>query len=163
MFAADRASWQNPRILVLLLLIFLCGALAGALTMRAGLHEKLHRGTSYWRDSKTQFLSYDKLRKDSRPSWTILRSITKTSKPKWKMFAPPVRTGSCSCSPHRNASALSNCAISSRSSSTNALAFQSEHFYCILAEHGVILKSDTWIDLGFARAGLTNCNHDKKC
>src|SRR5258706_15334665 len=64
MFAADRASWQNPRILVLLLLIFLCGALAGALTMRAGLHEKLHRGTSYWRGSKNQFFSYDKLRKD---------------------------------------------------------------------------------------------------
>ena len=64
MFAADRPSWQNPRILVLLLLIFLCGALAGALTMRAGLHEKMHRGTSYWRDSKTQFFSYDKLQKD---------------------------------------------------------------------------------------------------
>src|SRR5258707_15468173 len=63
MFAADRASWQNPRILVLLLLIFLCGALAGALTMRAGLHEKLHRGTSYWRDGKTPFFSYGKLGK----------------------------------------------------------------------------------------------------
>jgi len=64
MFAADRASWQNPRILVLLLLVFICGALAGALTMRAGLHDKMHRGTSYWRDDKTQFFSYDKLRKD---------------------------------------------------------------------------------------------------
>src|SRR5258706_16438411 len=64
MFAADRASWQNPRILVLLLLIFLCGALAGALTMRAGLHEKLHRGTSYWRDNKTHFFFFDNLRKD---------------------------------------------------------------------------------------------------
>jgi len=64
MFAADRASWQNPRILVLLLLVFICGALAGALTMRTGLHDKMHRGTSYWRDDKTQFFSYDKLRKD---------------------------------------------------------------------------------------------------
>jgi len=65
MFAADRSSWQNPRILVLLLLVFICGALAGALTMRSGLHEKIHRGgTSYWRDDKTQFFSYDKLRKD---------------------------------------------------------------------------------------------------
>ena len=64
MFAADRASWQNPRILALLLLIFLCGALAGAITMRSGLHEKLHRSAaSYWRDDKNEF-SYDKLQKE---------------------------------------------------------------------------------------------------
>ena len=64
MFSADRASWQNPRILFLLLLVFICGSLAGALVMRSSLHEKMHRGTSYWRDDKTQFFSYDKLRKD---------------------------------------------------------------------------------------------------
>jgi Spy/CpxP family protein refolding chaperone len=63
MFAAERASWQNPRILVLLLLVFLCGALAGALTMRSGLHDKMHRA-SYWKDDKTQFFSYDKLKKE---------------------------------------------------------------------------------------------------
>ncbi len=64
MFAADRASWQNPRILALLLMIFLCGALAGALSMRAGLHERMHRGAPYWRGDKAQFFSYDKLKKD---------------------------------------------------------------------------------------------------
>jgi hypothetical protein len=65
MFAPDRPSWQNPRILVLLLLVFVCGALAGAVIMRSGIHDKLHRSTSsYWRDEKTQFFSYDKLRKD---------------------------------------------------------------------------------------------------
>src|SRR5713226_5980214 len=143
MFAADRASWQNPRILVLLLLIFLCGALAGALTMRAGLHEKLHRGTSYWRDSKTQFFSYDKLRKDmdltaeqSQRLKTILDDFAKYHEDletQMKMSAPPVRTGSFRCSPPRNASASSNCAINCRPSSTTALAFQAEHFYCILA------------------------------
>lgn len=64
MFAADRASWQNPRILVLLLLIFLCGALAGAITMRSGLHDILHRNaTSYWRDDKDEF-SYGRLQKE---------------------------------------------------------------------------------------------------
>jgi hypothetical protein len=62
MFAADRASWQNPRILALLLSIFLFGGIVGALSMRAGLHEKLHRGSSYWKDDKTQFFSYDKLK-----------------------------------------------------------------------------------------------------
>ena len=65
MFAADRNSWQNPRILALLLLVFLCGALAGAITMQSGLHEKLHRSSSsaYWRDGKNEF-SYEKLQKE---------------------------------------------------------------------------------------------------
>jgi septal ring factor EnvC (AmiA/AmiB activator) len=40
MLDADRATWQNPRILALLLLVFLCGALVGALTMRVGLRAK---------------------------------------------------------------------------------------------------------------------------
>jgi Spy/CpxP family protein refolding chaperone len=65
MLAADRNSWQNPRILVLLLLVFLCGALAGALSMRSSVHAKLHRAAaSYWKDDSTQLFSYDKLTKD---------------------------------------------------------------------------------------------------
>jgi hypothetical protein len=63
MFAADRASWQNPRILILLLLIFLCGALAGALTMRASLRGRLHASNgSYWKDNPAQLFSYDKMK-----------------------------------------------------------------------------------------------------
>jgi Spy/CpxP family protein refolding chaperone len=61
--AADRASWQNPRILCLLLLIFLCGALAGALTMRSSFHTKLHRAAApYWKDDSAQLFSYDTLK-----------------------------------------------------------------------------------------------------
>ena len=64
MLAADRASWQNPRILALLLMVFLCGAVAGAITMRSGLHDKLHRGAAaYWRDGKDEF-SYERLQKE---------------------------------------------------------------------------------------------------
>ncbi|MBZ5610940.1 MAG: hypothetical protein LAP38_21965 [Acidobacteriia bacterium] len=60
----NRDSWQNPRILTLLLLIFLCGALAGAITMRAGLHDKMHRSAAgYWKDGKNEF-SYGTLRKE---------------------------------------------------------------------------------------------------
>jgi hypothetical protein len=40
--AVDRAPWQNGRILSTLALVFLAGATAGALSMRLGLHEKLH-------------------------------------------------------------------------------------------------------------------------
>jgi Spy/CpxP family protein refolding chaperone len=62
MLAADRASWQNPRILALLLLIFLCGALAGALSMRSSLHTKLHHAAAYWKGDSTELFSYDKLK-----------------------------------------------------------------------------------------------------
>ncbi len=46
MVAAERAPWQNPRILTTLLLVFLAGATSGALSMRMGLHDKLHRPAS---------------------------------------------------------------------------------------------------------------------
>jgi hypothetical protein len=46
MVAVDRAPWQNPRILFTLLLVFLAGASTGALSMRMGLHEKLHRAAA---------------------------------------------------------------------------------------------------------------------
>ncbi len=45
MVAAKRAPWQNPRILTTLLMVFLAGATTGALSMRLGLHEKLHRSS----------------------------------------------------------------------------------------------------------------------
>jgi hypothetical protein len=35
---------QNPKVVGTLVIVFLAGASAGALTMRLGLHERLHRG-----------------------------------------------------------------------------------------------------------------------
>lgn len=43
MVAEERATWQNPRIFSTLLLVFLAGAAAGAVSMKFGLHEILHR------------------------------------------------------------------------------------------------------------------------
>ena len=64
MLAADRASWQNPRILTTLVMVFLCGALVGAITMRSGLHDKMHRSAAaYWKDGQSEF-SYDRLKRD---------------------------------------------------------------------------------------------------
>ena len=34
MFASDSPTWRNPRVLSLLLLVFLCGAVCGGLIMR---------------------------------------------------------------------------------------------------------------------------------
>ena len=62
MSAADRASWQNPRVLTTLVLVFLTGALAGAITMRSGLHDRMHRAT-YWREGGNEF-SYAMLKKE---------------------------------------------------------------------------------------------------
>jgi hypothetical protein len=46
MVAVDRAPWQNPRIVSTLMLVFLAGAATGALSMRFGLHDQLHRDQS---------------------------------------------------------------------------------------------------------------------
>lgn len=40
------APWQNRRVLSTLVLVFLAGASSGALAMRFGLHDKLHRTVS---------------------------------------------------------------------------------------------------------------------
>lgn len=42
-----QASWQNPRVLVTLLLVFLSGSLAGALAMRYGVHPLVHRAPAW--------------------------------------------------------------------------------------------------------------------
>ena len=62
MVAAERASWQNWRVLTMLSLVFVCGALAGALTMRAGLHSTLHR-MALGRGERRQ-ITYDRLTKE---------------------------------------------------------------------------------------------------
>lgn len=49
---ADQASWRNPRVLATLLLIFLGGAAAGALTMRVGARPAASKSSGpYWKES----------------------------------------------------------------------------------------------------------------
>jgi Spy/CpxP family protein refolding chaperone len=62
MFAPDQPTWQNPRILTTLILVFLTGAMAGAIGMQFGLHQKLHDNARYWSDKKE--FSYDQLKRD---------------------------------------------------------------------------------------------------
>jgi Spy/CpxP family protein refolding chaperone len=61
MFASDRPTWQNPRILMTLVLVFVAGALAGAIGMQEGLHAQLHRSKAYWQGDKAEF-SYQRLK-----------------------------------------------------------------------------------------------------
>lgn len=43
--ASERATWQNPRIFSTLLFVFLAGATTGAVSMKFGLHQVLHRSS----------------------------------------------------------------------------------------------------------------------
>jgi hypothetical protein len=43
--ASERATWQNPRILSTLLLVFLAGGATGAVSMKFGLHQLLHKSS----------------------------------------------------------------------------------------------------------------------
>jgi uncharacterized membrane protein len=59
-----RVSWQNPRILCTLLLVFLCGASAGAVTVRLAFSSRASRGsTPAWREGGKE-ISLDRFRKD---------------------------------------------------------------------------------------------------
>jgi|SRR5579884_2906602 len=64
MLSAERHGWQDPRILLMLLFVFLSGAVVGALAMRAGLHERLHRHHYLSLNPEAVSLSYDRLKTD---------------------------------------------------------------------------------------------------
>jgi len=64
MLAADRQGWQDPRILAMLLFVFLSGAAVGALSMRAGLHDQLHNHPPLLPRSADVKLSYDRLNRE---------------------------------------------------------------------------------------------------
>ncbi len=57
-----RATWQNPRILCILLLVFLCGAAAGAITMRLGFSQT-RRDLTYWKEEGKE-ISLERFRKE---------------------------------------------------------------------------------------------------
>jgi hypothetical protein len=42
----ERATWQNPRIFFTLLFVFLAGGATGAVSMKFGLHQILHRSSA---------------------------------------------------------------------------------------------------------------------
>lgn len=51
MTSAHAPGWQNPKILFLLLVVFLCGASAGMLAMAAGAHRWMHPpARAAWKD-----------------------------------------------------------------------------------------------------------------
>lgn len=59
----NRMTWQNPRILSILLLVFVCGAMAGAVTMRLGFSQSIRRPQSYWKEGGKE-ISLDRFRRE---------------------------------------------------------------------------------------------------
>ncbi|MBS1825004.1 MAG: hypothetical protein JST93_06760 [Acidobacteria bacterium] len=59
----SRMTWQNPRILSILLLVFVCGAMAGAVTMRLGFSQSFRRPQSYWKEGGKE-ISLDRFRRE---------------------------------------------------------------------------------------------------
>ncbi len=59
----DCPSWRTPRILVTLMLVFVCGSMAGGLTMRLGLPRMLYKPMPYWTEGGKQ-VSMQKFRKE---------------------------------------------------------------------------------------------------
>jgi hypothetical protein len=58
-----RPSWWNPKILALLALVFLFGATCGALTMRYGIRQVLHRSGPAWKEGGKE-ISLQRFRKE---------------------------------------------------------------------------------------------------
>lgn len=48
MHPPPQASWQNPRVLAILLLVFICGSLAGALAMRYSVEAAAYQTPAAW-------------------------------------------------------------------------------------------------------------------
>ncbi len=57
------APWRNPRILYTLFCVFLCGAVAGAVTMRFGVARERHVGGAYWKEGVRE-ISLQKFKKE---------------------------------------------------------------------------------------------------
>ena len=61
--ATRQVTWHNRRILSTLLLVFLCGVVAGALAMSLGAHKWMHKGAPYWDEGGKQ-ISVEKFTKE---------------------------------------------------------------------------------------------------
>lgn len=64
MTSGQQASWQNPRILFTILLVFLCGFIVGMLTMSLGLRHLLHPGEPQAMKAEGKDMSLQRFKKE---------------------------------------------------------------------------------------------------
>ena len=87
MFDPQRPAWQNPRVHGILLLVFLSGAVFGALVMRLGMN---YRVTTHSNSSIGKGLSYDRLTKDLQlsPDQCAFGEDIKAAGGDWAVWRP---------------------------------------------------------------------------
>ena len=61
---SEHPTWQNPRILTILLLVFLCGATAGAVAIRYGFSRSYRRDLTYWTQDGGKEISIERFRRE---------------------------------------------------------------------------------------------------
>jgi uncharacterized membrane-anchored protein YhcB (DUF1043 family) len=59
-----RPTWQDPRVLTTLVLVFVAGAMAGAVSMRFGLHERIHQASGTLKDPNTAKAFLERCKKE---------------------------------------------------------------------------------------------------
>jgi Spy/CpxP family protein refolding chaperone len=64
MSSGESTTWQNPKVLTTLLLVFIAGAFAGALSMRLGLHERMHHSASTLNNPNTSKVFLERCTKE---------------------------------------------------------------------------------------------------
>jgi hypothetical protein len=57
MLADARPTWSNPRVLSILLLVFLAGVFTGGAAMKYGLHKRVHPESGFGKANKEELLS----------------------------------------------------------------------------------------------------------
>jgi uncharacterized membrane protein len=63
MAAPLRPGWRNPRIWLILLSVFLCGSLAGALAFRYGLQNPVQPTAPYWSEAGKE-IAFERLKRE---------------------------------------------------------------------------------------------------
>src|SRR4051794_25529588 len=61
---SEHPTWQNPRILCILLLVFLCGSMAGAVAMRLGFNKTYRRDLTYWSQEGGKDISLERFKRE---------------------------------------------------------------------------------------------------
>jgi len=63
MAAPLRPGWRNPRLWLILLLVFLCGSLAGALAFRYGAQNPVPPPAPYWSEAGKE-IAFERLKRE---------------------------------------------------------------------------------------------------
>ena len=77
MLRQTKASWSNPKVLVILAVIFLCGIACGSAATTAFMHWRMRDGSSYQSMERARQIGWHKLRNELQLTPDQVRIVTK--------------------------------------------------------------------------------------